>query len=390
MRAKVLLPILGLLVVFCVGLGAAVYMNMSQSSIILMEQQLHDRIDIAYQKIQLTQQAGGLLTATQIQSILDEMSVHEGGIFIAGSDGIVIADSQLTQIGENIALQDWFTDVFSSVDVIHSIEVGSTDVVACAATIDGWLFVAYYPQEMMDTLTITPLYVIGVVGITGIVVLGFCSYLLITRFLVNPIEALDEQMEDFAKGRHIQTRPLASNSAITRIAQSLNDMLKPAAEAATETGPAAEAAPKAGPAAAPAPAPEPAPAPAEAAPETRLAAAPADAPGQNSRVVFDLTQVLREAFAQVHSQIETKAIKFSLLIANDVPLTLEADKELFDEEISSLLAAAIEAAASGTEVKAVLRLQPARLESHSDDISICFVINYNSIDKTTVLDAKKG
>jgi len=523
-----LVPILVLLVMFCGALGIAVYSNLSSATDNLIQKQLNDRLNSVCDKMISAQQDNITLTAAQVQDIVDSLSMRDGGILVATADGLVIADSQQALVGMNIDDNDWFEEAYVTVSTSLLITVGHTEVIAQTAVIDKKLVVSYIPSKTVEDLTVTPMYVIAVVGLIGIVLMGIISYLIITRFLINPLESFSDQIDDFTRGKPIYLKPLAGSPEAISAAKQLNELLKqsmahsrpkgtdaltkdtpdeadiqaefaaaaleqtpleagvemgvtaayPAGVAAgavvgVATGVAAAVAAAAKPGqsvdaadelvkdwgrqtaspavepkqplyepkrefketaaelvekvsqAAPAAsvtAAQPSPAAAAAQPSPRAAAAqpsptvaqPSPATAQPSPpaaqpspavaqaaaaqatirerepvTTFELAGLLREVFEQHQSNVMSKKLKFSLLVNNEVPLVIKAERSKIALELKKAFSEIFEDADFASEVNAQASLLPNVYLTEVDDVNICFDFYYNNRHERTVVEAKR-
>jgi len=349
-------------------------------------------------------------------------------------------------------------------------------------------------SKTVEDLTITPMYVIAVVGLIGIVLMGIISYLIITRFLINPLESFSDQIDDFTRGKPIYLKPLAGSPEATSAAKQLNELLKQSMahsrpkgaeappskhepgeaglqaelaaanteqtplEAGVEMGAAAvvPAGVATGVAAAVATAAKPEQ-PVVAADELvkdwgRETTGPAGEPRQpivepkqpiveqkqpiveqkqpiveqkqpiveqrqpiveprqpiaeptqpayepkrefketesEPYTSIELASLLREVFEQHHNNVMSKKLKFSLLVNNEVPLVIRAQKSKLTGELKKAFSGVFEDADFASEVNAQASLLPNVYLTEADDVNICFDFYYNNRHERTVVEAKR-
>ncbi|MCL2806890.1 MAG: hypothetical protein FWD27_01790 [Coriobacteriia bacterium] len=374
MRTRVLVPILILLVAFCGALGVAVYSNISNSTEHLIEKQLNDRLNSVIDHMLRMQQQGASLSSAQMQEIVDSMSMTDGGVFVANSEGLVIADSQNILSGRSISHLEWFGDAMQSVNATVNLELNQVAVTAQTAALDNKLIVSYIPNTKIEELTITPMYVIVVVGLIGVALMGILSYLIITRFLINPLESLSEQIRDFTKGKPISLKPLSGSPEAVKAAKNLNALLKQSLERNRANRLEQKAEPK------------------PAALGTGLEEVIMQENKQEDKQLnkFEFTRLLREAFENHRGMVTSKKLKFSLLVSNDVPKVVFAEEKKISSELNGALTDVFSRCAVGQEVNAEVVLMPSDPVTDGEELIIFFDIHYNETKKRVVMRVRRG
>lgn len=395
------------------------YSNISSATSELLSRQIDDSLVIIEGRLVEASNQGGTLTAADYQSIVAGFGVNDGGVFIVDERGVVIADSQNVMIGLSVAELSWYIDAISTTSSEFEAVYGQTPVYAHGVIIDGMLVVSYMAISSLDDLMTTPLYVIGVVGVICIVVMGFIIYFIVTKLLINPIEALAFQIKGLSRGERIRLKPLKGCPELKVSAKRINRLmaLSVSKEEQMELEKEREKEQAKEQFAAPTSAPVPLPAPLSA-------SAPAPAPAQVS--TFEFLTMLKEVTGELRGKVVAKKLNFSLKIGKKVPKIIIADREAETQRVRQLFDEVIEAALPNSkvlaEVSLVSPLRPvenaaaadtvpavfarslagnehaqqanlpeveAQAEAH-EDVVIAFVLNYDSQEKKIFIEAKRG
>lgn len=382
MRGRILIPILVLLALFCAVLGVSVYSNVSNATSELINKQLDSTLVIVEKEIVKIQEsnaerpdAPGNSESTSstsnlqksYQDIVDGLGVADGGVLIIDESGVVVADSRGVMSDKKVADQDWYQEATQTTNSEFTTVFGQTEVYAHALQLDEALAVSYLSNEAVTELFVTPLYVIGVVGLVSVVVVGILIYFLITRLVINPLESLDEQVKDLDNVHEIDLEPLKYCPEIAAPAEQLNILLKQQ----QERGPSAVV-PLEG---------------AEPPEELPEELPPAEAGGATT---FELITLLRETFEHYRQTVADKQLKFSLLVDNDTPEIIFANRDLLFTSMERVLSEALAEAVVGTEVSAKVSFLEPEPKISRNEPAILFKVHYNGLETSTLLEAKRG
>ncbi len=227
MRARILIPILILLVVFCGALGYAVYANISSATSDLLNKQIDDTLNFVENEIiEAKNTSSGTLSDASYQELIAGYATADGGVFVVNESGTVIADTQSILTGMSVTTHDWYQEASKEFNSEFYASYGGTQIYAHGVLMDGKLIVSYMSSKAIRELQLTPLYVIGVVGVICVVIMGILIYFLITRLLINPIESLDEQIRELPHGEEIDLKPLKSCPELAASAEELNELFE--------------------------------------------------------------------------------------------------------------------------------------------------------------------
>lgn len=388
MRTRIMAPILILLIVFCGALGFAVYSNVTAAASEQINQQLDERLISLQNALIKARQNSGTLRTAQIEDIVQGIGSSNGGVFVVNEKGVVIADSQQVLTGEMVSSEGWYQQALAGARETYSATYGQTEVVMRSFVLNSTLLVSYVPGSTVTDLTQTPLYLIGVVGIIGVVLMGLLCYFLVTRLLINPIESLDEQLEEYAEGKPLDYKPLRLCPEIKESAEQLNEILEQATASRRKALSAAMLATSEKPAqvssAAELPVAEEAGASAPLVSEDPSASE--EESGQLTR--FDLTLVFHEIVEQCRDIVTSKNLKFSLLFGNDVPQVIVADKNKTTSELLSCLSEVLSAALPQSEIIATVALESPGRNAHASSDTIIFEIRYDGRASRVFIRAK--
>ena len=357
MRARILIPILILLIAFCGVLGFAVYSNISASTYDLLNKQIDDTLTIIENRFLEAKSQNVTINDQSFQELIAGMGIVDGGVFVVNERGIVIADTREIMTGYSLADSEWFHEARQSLRGVFFATYGRTEVFAHSVVLDGRLVVSYLSGSAVDALMITPIYVIGVVGIISATLMGIIIYFLITRLLINPVESLDEQIGGLAKGEEIDVDPLKRCPETASAARQLNMLME--LQAVKET-------------------------------HLRQALEEGTAVGAAQTTSFELVVMLRDVFEQHRKTVETKKIRFSLKVDNDLPHIIFGDRGAMAARLSFLLSKAFDKSRPGSLVDAEILLLPSELAATSGDIAIAFDVRCEGWKDRVLLIAKKG
>ncbi|MDR1087740.1 MAG: hypothetical protein LBL23_00380 [Coriobacteriales bacterium] len=389
MRARILIPILVLLVVFCGVLGAAVYSNVSSATVRLLDRQIDETLRVLELEISAAQGSGANLTTARYQALIAGYGVAEGGVFIVDEKGLVIADANDVLTGTSVASSAWYEEARQNPSSEFSASYGQTPVYAHSVLVDDKLLVSCLPSKEINDLRVTPLYVIGVVGLVCVIIMGVLIYLLMTRALLNPLESFSGQLRGLLEGREIDLAPLRPCPELSASAELLNGLLvrgsvsanAPSAkknrslrirrgQGSAGTGFSSE-------------------------PDAASSGAglPTQTDSHPPATDFELLTLLREVFEEQRQTIVSKRLRFSWLVGNGLPQNIVADRAQMRAGLGGLLAGACAQAAPGSEVKAELRLfslEQAPSSSDTSSLALMFTIRYSGREESVLLEAQKG
>jgi hypothetical protein len=322
----------------------------------------------------------------------------------------VIADSASLMLGQEVASQDWFTEAYGAMISNFNATFGQAQVYARSIVADGNLLVAYIPASTLNSYLTSPLYLMGVIGLIALAIATFLIYMLITRLLIEPIEALYVGTEHLESGTRVDTKPLKRSKQLTEVAKSINGLIVrledyvPPAAAALEanvavqpesppepvSAPAPEPVPEPEPVPVPVPVPEPQPEPVVApvpVPEPVLEPEPVPAPAPVSvpepvvapvpvpepvvvpapepqpepvaapelTTLYDTIstpETLRMVVDPLRDQILQKQIKFSFLIDRSVPEVVTIEKSNIYQLLKDMFKEAVDATPEGAAINA--------------------------------------
>lgn len=355
MRARILIPILILLVAFCGALGFAVYTNVTTSTTELLDKQLDNTLSSIESNL-ATAKNEGIVTDETFQKIITNLGVADGGVFVVNENGVIIADSQQLMTGQSILSEGWYDEAKRTPRSEFSAVYGQTEIYAHSVVLDGKLVVSYLPNSSISELFMTPLYVIGVIGVISVTLVGIVVYFLITRLLINPIESLDEQIEELKKGTPIDMEPLKRNSQLVAMAKQLNKLIEGHDKGGGQATPKQQAPP----------------------------------PQDENITSFEFIEALREAFDVYRQTIVSKGIKFSMFVDNTMPSVVRANRETMLASMHALFASALNLAQPGTKIEAKVTLANSDQAVNSETVAIIFEVNYNGQKQAVLLEAKKG
>lgn len=226
MRGRILTPILAVVVLFCIALGIAVYSNVSSASTEFVDKQLESTLGIVETEATERQAGGGVLNEAEYQDIIQGLGVSEGGVLVINENGDIIADSLEVMTGQNMSAQSWYLEALQNPSNTFRASFGMTEVYATCALFDGKTIVSYLPYESVSTLFVTPLYVIAIVGGVGVIAIGFIITLIVSRLMVKPLEAFEDQIDEFVFTHEIDVSALKGCPEIAAIGEQLNGMQK--------------------------------------------------------------------------------------------------------------------------------------------------------------------
>ena len=390
MRIRVLVPIVVLLLLFCGALGTTVYFNISASANDLINRQLEERLNILADKILQARQTSGTLSSPQIETLVDSLKVNDGGVFVVNANGIIVADSPRFETGHDVSSQSWYQNALQASSISFTTTYGQAPVTARSIIFEDKILVSYLPTESVEALTVTPLYVIGVVGLVGVIIMTLLCYLIVTRLLINPLESLSEQIGDYVEGEPLKTKPLLRCPELASIGRQLNQLLKEPPNILQSDTQSLLAQPLAArPLATPSQKVRPlVTQPQKAKKAAHVAEAVALQTGEP--VSFEFAELLREVFEPYRPTVIARKYQFSLRVGKGVPQIIIANKLLFATEIDNLFVRAFSEAAVGDKISAEVDLLFSPREDNFQDVSISFSIYYNGSEQTTILEARKG
>ena len=351
MRARVLIPILLLLLVFCVALGYSVYTNVSSATYRLLNMQIDDTLRIIEGELLEIRHERGVITNEEYQDIVEDFGVVDGGVFVVDQEGTVIADSKRVILGMSVAQHDWFNEVKEKLNSEFHGDYGQTWIYAHSVLLDGKLIVSYVSSQAVEELMVTPLYVIGVVGLILVVVMGILIYLLLTRLLINPIEALAWQVRRIEKGKPIVIKPLKGCPEIAKTGETLNVIMERQKEKLDDL-------------------------------ETSLTKAHA------SDVVVE--EVLSELVNTYGGKVKEQELKFSLLVDHNIPQVIVANREDMVSQLNECFDKVLKEASSGSKIEAEARLELGEDTKDAKNIVIVFNVHYNEKDEKIFIKARRG
>lgn len=447
MRVRVLAPTSILLLVFCGILCCAVYLNTSSAIYGLLNRQLDETLDIIEGRVIEARRGGSSLRNPEYQGLIADFGVADGGVFVVDSDGVVIADTKGVMALKNVTSTDWYAEARNAVRSEFNATYGDAQINARSVVVDGKLVVSYLSSSLIDELTIRPVYVIGIVGLVGVIAIGIIIYLLVTRLLINPIESLREQVEGLPKDRKIDLKPLRSCPGLVAVAERLNGLLKenearsgqiPRGKQLKESreSQAFESQGRGGqgwdnqsggdrdpdsqgrgdPSGKDQGRDE-GVLPSGEKPSTHRDASGAEGPFLGERPptgeeappgreplpcreaadsvreaakAFEFVPLIREAFVRYRDSIDAKGIGLSVFTDNDLPHSIVADRQAAAAGLDRTLAKVFDEARTGSQVQVMVKLLPVGHATDTSDMEIAFDVRYNEQEDRVLLIAKRG
>lgn len=359
MRGRILVPILMLLAAFCVVLAYAVYSNVSNATSELINKQLDGTLELVEKNLVEQGGASANLNNSEYQELVEGLGVSDGGVLIINESGVVVADSLHVMTNKRVSDQEWYQEALRALNGEFNAIFGQTEVYARSVQISGTVIVSYLSNDSVSGLFVTPLYVIGVVGLVSVVIVGILIYFLITRLVINPLESLDEQVHELDSVREIDLEPLKLCPEIAAPAEQFNRLLSERQRG----GPADSLSSK-----------------------DKEEESLEDTGGATN---FELVALLREVFEEHRQAIASKDIKFSMLVENGTPEVVFANKDFVFSGINKELAAAITAAHEGSKVEAKIAFTAPKPEFGRDEPALLFEVYYNDLGSNVLLAAKK-
>jgi len=151
----------------------------------------------------------------------------EGGVFILDKDGVIIADSLEIYLGQNMKGESWFEKAIDSDSAMFEIEFGMTRAYAKSCSVGDTIVVTYRPYSTMSNYRNTPLLIIVIVGVIGVVLLANLLYMVLTRIVIRPIEDINDGLrvlehggrinENLARGREMKHFVSVVNETFDRL-----------------------------------------------------------------------------------------------------------------------------------------------------------------------------
>lgn len=333
----------------------------------MVNKQLASTLSVVESDIFRTKNVEQSLRESSYQDIVSGFGAADGGVFVVDEKGTVIADSKQVMLGQDVSTSDWYIKARESLSSEFEALYGQAEIYAHSVVVDSKLVISYLSKETLKETLVTPLYVIGVVGVAFLVVVGLLMYFLITRLLIDPIESLEEQVKGLKDGQKIDLKPLKRCPEIAASARWFNELAqkhKPAHAQASE------------------PIPEPTPPKAS----TYVKESVADESALQKRMFKD---ILREAFEPNKQAVIEKQLKFALKVENDAPEILITESQDLKSQVGALLHKAINEAQAGSQMEVSVLLEEGYKSKDETPTILNFEVVCDGQKESYFIEAKR-
>ncbi len=162
-----------------------------------------------------------------IQSVIENLMIgSSGGAFVIDADNRVIADSSSKFLGRDLSSRDWIEDARSGSAQGFIFSYGDEQVYANSLTVGDETVVVYMPESELTGYKTAPVLFSLATGGVALIILGVLLYVIITGFVIRPIERLNRDIETVTHGETIDLTPYKRDREVEHLAATVNDMVK--------------------------------------------------------------------------------------------------------------------------------------------------------------------
>jgi len=240
MRLRVMVPLVVILIVAFVGIGVMVTGNVSASVDHMVGSQMTETLDVVSNQLSLTQEldqlpssAGignakqGIINSYGTQAVVANITVGQtGGVFVLNQQSIIVANKDTVFIGTDLSAFPEVVAAGGQQEASFTFEYGGTPVLAQSKAYAEGTIVAYLPVSELDGYKKTPIFVTILFGVVCLAVLANLLYALLSRYMVTPLEKLNNNVLTLEESGAIDEGALHKSPEITELGSNINDMLK--------------------------------------------------------------------------------------------------------------------------------------------------------------------
>lgn len=163
----------------------------------------------------------------KVQSVIENLMMRSNtGALVLDADDRVIADSDGRLLGRSMSEQPWASEAREESDQGFSFTYGIEQVHAKSLVVGNQVVIVYMPESELESFKTAPVLSSLGSGAVALIVFGIMLYVIVTGFVIRPIERLTRDIENIKHDDIIDLASYKHDPEVRYLATDINNMVK--------------------------------------------------------------------------------------------------------------------------------------------------------------------